>query len=52
LKFEFDSKEGEEEECGMPLPDDEYGLLSCHRVKLFADGSLGTLSYPTLPITL
>lgn len=24
-----------------PLPNDESGLLSCHRVKLFADGSLG-----------
>lgn len=26
---------------GVPLPDDQIGLLSCHRVKLFADGSLG-----------
>jgi predicted amidohydrolase YtcJ len=25
----------------VPLPDDSTGLLSCHRVKLFADGSLG-----------
>lgn len=25
----------------IPLPDDSAGLLSCHRVKIFADGSLG-----------
>ncbi len=29
------------DEVGTPLPDDECGLVSCHRVKLFADGSLG-----------
>jgi hypothetical protein len=29
------------DEVGTPLPDDECGLVSCHRIKLFADGSLG-----------
>ena len=28
----------------VPLPDDQIGLLSCHRVKLFADGSLGAMT--------
>ena len=36
------------DEVDVPLPDDECGLVSCHRVKLFADGSLGMCAWTAI----
>lgn len=40
---EISDSEEERDEIDIPLPDDICGLVSCHRVKLFADGSLGRM---------